>query len=57
MSKEEARNLKRGADSAAGNAKKEVTELERMQEAGWGVDSGITTITVGCSNLWTLICC
>lgn len=57
MSKEEARNLKRGAGSAAGNAKKEVTELERMQEAGRGVDSGITTITVGCSNLWTLICC
>ncbi len=57
MSKEEARNLKRGADSAAGNAKKEVTELERMQEAGWGVDSGITTITVGCSGFFTLICC
>ncbi len=57
MSKEEARNLKRGADSAAGNAKKEVTELERMQEAGRDVDSGITTITVGCSYFQTLICC
>lgn len=57
MSKEEARNLKRGADSAAGNAKKEVTELERMQEAERGVDSGITTITVGCTTYYTLICC
>lgn len=57
MSKEEARNLKRGAGSAAGNAKKEVTELERMQEAGRDVDSGIKTITVGCSTYYTLICC
>ncbi len=57
MSKEEARNLKRGADSAAGNAKKEVTELERMQEAERDVDSGIKTITVGCSYFQTLICC
>ena len=57
MSKEEARILKRGAGSAAGNAKKEVTELERMQEAGRDVDSGIKTITVGCSNFRTLICC
>ena len=57
MSKEEARNLKRGTGSAAGNARREIAELERLQEAEQGVDSEITTITHGCTDLFSLICC
>ena len=57
MSKEEARNMKRATGSSAGNAKREIMELERLQEAEQRGDSEITTITAGCTTFLSLICC
>ena len=57
MSKNELREVRKGMRSAAGNAEEELAELERVQKAGKKPDSDLGTITVGCSTLFSIICC
>lgn len=57
MSKEEIRAARRGAGSAAGNVKKELGELGRLQGAEADSQSAIITITVGCGGFYTILCC
>ena len=57
MSKNELREVRKGMRSAAGNAEVELAELERVQKAGKKPDSDLGTITVGCSTLFSIICC
>lgn len=55
MSKEELRRAKRGNSTAAGNVQMEVEQIKKIQMGD--VDSKRSTITVGCSEFMTLICC
>ncbi len=57
MSKNELREVRRGIRSAAGNAEVERAELERVQKAGKKPDSDLGTITVGCTTVFSIICC
>lgn len=57
MSKQERRQAKRGMDSAAGDVKRELEELEKLQKAGKDSVDGIMTITVGCTTLFSIACC
>ena len=55
MDRAEIRKTKRGQDTAAGNLKRELEEIQGMQVS---VEiNGIVTITVGCSPYLTVICC
>ncbi len=57
MSKNELREVRRGMCSAAGNAEVELAELERVQKAGKKPGSDLGTITVGCTTVYSIICC
>ena len=57
MNKEEMRKMRRGANSAAGYATKELEQIERLQKVSQGTDMEIITITAGCSEIYTLVCC
>lgn len=57
MSKDEMREMKRGARSAAGSAKKELEQIESVQKVNQGTNMEIITISVGCGAVLTLICC
>ena len=55
MSKEDIRKAKRGKESNAGNFTFEMTELKKIHRNGPPDDA--STITLGCSEILTIICC
>lgn len=57
MSKEEMREMRKGGSSAAGYAAKELEQIEKLQKVSQGTDMEIITLTAGCSEIYTLICC
>lgn len=55
MSMTERRNAKRGKETAAGSVKLELKEVQKLQ--GNDRVNGIETITVSCSEIFTIFCC
>lgn len=53
MIRTELRNAKLGKTTAAGNVKRELKELQKIQES----EKDIMTITVTCGEFFTIICC
>lgn len=51
----ERREAKRGKETAAGSVELELRELEKLQESDEA--EGIRTITVGCGEAFTIVCC
>lgn len=55
MSRTEARKVRRGKNTAAGNMEVEVEELRKLQNKKQV--NGIETISISCSEILSLICC
>lgn len=55
MNRTEAREARRGKNTAAGNVAVEVKELGKLQNKKQV--NGIQTISISCSEILSLICC
>lgn len=55
MSRAEIRKAKYGQETVAGSMEKELQEVQKLQ--GNDMVCGIETITAGCTEAFTIICC
>ena len=55
MSRAEIRKIKRGQETRAGSVERELKEIRKLQ--GDEAVNGIITITAGCDEILTIICC
>lgn len=55
MGRAETRKVKHGQETVAGSLERELDEIKKLQEAG--AEDSMATITAGCDELLTILCC